>query len=144
MLERKRVLRVKEQMVRNGQRVFVYEQPKSGDVFTIVDPNLQLNQLEQVQHDVAALLEHGLNPASTAPQPAASAEPAPAEGTAQNPTGVPPNPESTSGDPSLEATSSLPSAAEEQEEEKTPEAETASTAAPPNQAGELPAAPSSS
>ena len=62
MLERKRLLKVKEQLVRDGQRVFIYEQPLTGDVFTITDPNLQLNQLEQVQHDVAALLEHGLNP----------------------------------------------------------------------------------
>lgn len=67
MLERKRLLKVKEQFTRDGQRVFIYEQPKTGDVFTILDPNLQLNQLEQVQHDVAALLEHGLNPPG--PQP---------------------------------------------------------------------------
>jgi hypothetical protein len=78
MLERKRLLRVKEQLVRDGHRVFIYEQPKTGDVFTIVDPNLQLNQLEQVQHDVAALLEHGLNPPqapvpdSTSPAPSVS------------------------------------------------------------------------
>src|SRR5215207_9539563 len=44
MLERKRLLKVKEQFMRDGQRVFIYEQPKTGDVFTIVDPNLQLNQ----------------------------------------------------------------------------------------------------
>lgn len=61
MLERKRLLKVKEQLVRDGQRVFIYEHPKSGDLFTIVDPNLQLNQLEQVQQDVAALLEEGLD-----------------------------------------------------------------------------------
>jgi hypothetical protein len=65
MLERKRLLKVKEELVREGQRVFVYEQPKSGDLFTIVDPNLQLNQLETVQRDVATLLEHGLNPPTT-------------------------------------------------------------------------------
>ena len=35
---------------------------KVGDVFTVTDPNLQLSQLEQVQRDVAALLEHGFNP----------------------------------------------------------------------------------
>ena len=64
MLERKRVLKVKEQLVRDGQRVFIYEQSKTGDLFTITDPNLQLSQLEQVQRDVAALLEHGLNPPS--------------------------------------------------------------------------------
>jgi hypothetical protein len=65
MLERKRILKVKEQLQRDGQRVFVYEQPKTGDIFTIVDPALRLDQLEQVQHDVAALLEHGLNPPVT-------------------------------------------------------------------------------
>lgn len=69
MLERKRILKVKEQLTRDGHRVFVYEQPKTGDIFTIVDPDLQLNQLEQVQHDVANLLEHGLNPPAEAPAP---------------------------------------------------------------------------
>jgi hypothetical protein len=69
MLERKRLLKVKEQLVRDGQRVFIYEQPATGDVFTIIDPALQLNQLEQVQHDVAHLLEHGLNPPAS-PEPA--------------------------------------------------------------------------
>jgi hypothetical protein len=62
MLERKRLLKVKEQIVRDGHRIFIYEHPKNGDLFTIVDPDLQLNQLEQVQRDVADLLEHGLNP----------------------------------------------------------------------------------
>src|SRR6266702_4295962 len=71
MLERKRLLKIKEQLVREGRRVFVYEQPGTGDLFTITDPNLQLNQLEAVQRDVAALLEHGLNPPSVA-QPASS------------------------------------------------------------------------
>jgi hypothetical protein len=62
MLERKRVIKVKEQIVTDGKRVFIYEQPGTGDVFTIADPNLHLDQLEAVQRDVAALLEHGLNP----------------------------------------------------------------------------------
>ena len=62
MLERKRLLKVREQRVRDGRRVFIYEHPASGDVFTILDPGLQLNQLESVQRDVADLLEHGLNP----------------------------------------------------------------------------------
>ena len=62
MLERKRVLKVQSQWMRDGQRVFVYEQPKTGDVFTIIDANLQLDQLDQVQRDVARLLEQGLNP----------------------------------------------------------------------------------
>ena len=66
MLERKRVFKVKEQIVRDGRRVFIYEQPGTGDMFTIADPDLRLDQLEQVQRDVAALLEHGLNPPAPA------------------------------------------------------------------------------
>jgi len=86
MLERKRLLRVKEEFKREGRRVFIYEQSKTGDVFTIVDPDLHLNQLETVQHDVAQLLEHGLNPIppagaseTTAPVEHAEAVPIPAE-----------------------------------------------------------------
>ncbi len=63
MLERKRVLKVKEEIRRPEGRVFVYEHPHSGDLFTIADPNLQLNQLDEVQRDTANLLAHGLNPA---------------------------------------------------------------------------------
>ncbi len=71
MLERKRILKVKEQLRRDGKRVFIYEQPKTGDIFTITDPALRLDQLEEVQRDVAMLLEQGLNPPAqneTAPQ----------------------------------------------------------------------------
>jgi hypothetical protein len=50
--------------------VFIYEQPKTGDIFTIADPNLRLDQLEEVQRDVAMLLEQGLNP----PAPNAAGE----------------------------------------------------------------------
>lgn len=78
MLERKRILKVKEQLKRDGQRIFIYEHPKTGDVFTIADPDLRLDQLEVVQRDVAALLEHGLNP--PAPQAAESASSAQTEG----------------------------------------------------------------
>ena len=76
MLERKRLLKVREQIVRDGQRTFIYEQPKTGDVFTIADPNLHLDQLEAVQRDVAALLEQGVNPPAppVAPSPQTEAE----------------------------------------------------------------------
>jgi hypothetical protein len=67
MLERKRLLKVKEQIVRDGRRIFIYEQPKTGDVFTIADPDLRLDQLEQVQREVADLLEHGFNPPAEIP-----------------------------------------------------------------------------
>ncbi len=60
MLERKRILRVKEQIRQGSSRIFIYEQPKTGDIFTIPDPDLQLDQLEAVQRQVADLLEHGL------------------------------------------------------------------------------------
>ncbi len=60
MLERKRVLKVRDQFVRDGRRVFVYEHHKSGDMFTIPDPELRLDQLDHVQREVADLLEHGL------------------------------------------------------------------------------------
>ena len=79
MLERKRVFKVKEQIVRDGKRVFIYEQPKTGDVFTIADPDLRLDQLEQVQRDVAALLEHGLNPPVSAVASASGPQASPAE-----------------------------------------------------------------
>ncbi len=73
MLERKRILKIKEQLTRDGQRIFIYEQPKTGDIFTIADPDLHLDQLEQVQHDVAQLLEHGLNPTPAADATATAA-----------------------------------------------------------------------
>ena len=79
MLERKRILKVREQIRTGDKRIFIYEQPKTGDVFTIPDPNLQLNQLEEVQRDVGNLLEHGL-PGET-PPPAAE-QPAVAEAAA--------------------------------------------------------------
>jgi len=78
MLERKRVLKVKEQIVSDGKRIFVYEQPATGDIFTVADPDLHLDQLEAVQRDVASLLEHGLNPPAPAEAPAP--EPLPAAG----------------------------------------------------------------
>ncbi|MBL9126936.1 MAG: hypothetical protein JNL97_04785 [Verrucomicrobiales bacterium] len=65
MLERKRILKIREQFRQEGRRVFVYELPRSGEVFTIADPDLKLDQLEQVQRDVARLLEVGLPPDSS-------------------------------------------------------------------------------
>lgn len=81
MLERKRLLKVKEQIKRDGRRIFIYEHPKSGDLFTIADPDLQLNQLEEVQRDVSNLLEHGLNPPPQ--EGTAAATPTPEENVAE-------------------------------------------------------------
>ena len=74
MLERKRMLKVKDQLKDDGGRVFVYEVRKTGDIFTIPDPNLKMEQLEQVQIEVAALLEHGL-PEKGVPWPPQISEP---------------------------------------------------------------------
>jgi hypothetical protein len=104
MLERKRILKVKEQIVRDGKRTFIYEQPKTGDVFAITDPDLHLNQLEEVQRDVAHLLEHGLTP-PTATEPAAAANPEAT--TAVDAETTPPAPE---GEGELAATAGEPTA----------------------------------
>jgi len=77
MLERKRLLKVKEQFTREGKRVYIYEHPKTGDVFAITDPDLHLDQLQQVQHDVAHLLEHGLEPPAAPAEPSVDAVAAP-------------------------------------------------------------------
>jgi hypothetical protein len=60
MLERKRILKVKTQISRDNQRVFVYEHTRSGELIQVTDPNLQLQQLEGVQHEVLKLLQQGL------------------------------------------------------------------------------------
>jgi hypothetical protein len=74
MLERKRVLKVKDQVVSEGRRVFIYEHPKTGDVFTVPDPNLRLDQLDEVQRSVAQLLEHGVTPPEVAPNKPVAAD----------------------------------------------------------------------
>jgi len=74
MLERKRVLKVKDQLVSDGRRTFIYEHARTGDVLSIVDPGLRLDQLEQVQRDVAAWLARGTGaPTSSEPVPEAAA-----------------------------------------------------------------------
>jgi hypothetical protein len=57
MLERKRLLKqVKTESQDSGKRVLIYEQPTTGDVFVVPDPQLRLNELETVQNEVAELL----------------------------------------------------------------------------------------
>ena len=86
MLERKRLLKIKTQSQIAGRRVFVYEQPRTGDVFTVPDPNLQLDQLDEVQRMVAQLLEHGLNPPAAPAAPVESSQPTEVCATADNST----------------------------------------------------------
>ena len=78
MLERKRILKVKEQIHGEGGRVFIYEHAKTGDIFTIADPNLQLDQLQGVQHDTAQLLARGLPPPPAEPALESAPEATPA------------------------------------------------------------------
>jgi hypothetical protein len=88
MLERKRLLKVKAQVIEGGQRVFVYEHARTGDVFAIPDPDLQLDQLEAVQRDVARLLQEGINASGEEggrPDPAPSNEQPEAEKSGETP-----------------------------------------------------------
>ena len=56
MLERKKILRQRDIVNQDGKDIIVYEHVETGETFTIADPHLRLDQLEQVQQDVAALL----------------------------------------------------------------------------------------
>jgi hypothetical protein len=60
MLERKRLLKVKDQVRQDGKRLLIYEKPKSGEVLAITDPELSIDQLEAVQREVSRLLEEGI------------------------------------------------------------------------------------
>jgi len=69
MLERKRVLKEVETRESDGKLTRIYERAKTGEVFLIVDPRLRLDQVAEVQMEVAELLG--------APAPAPVEAPAP-------------------------------------------------------------------
>ena len=56
MLERKRVLKQVNTEETPEGRVLIYEQGSTGDVFIVPDPQLHLDELENVQNEVAELL----------------------------------------------------------------------------------------
>lgn len=56
MLERKRILKQINTQSDDDRRVLVYEHAASGDVFIVPDPQLRLDELEDVQNEVAQLL----------------------------------------------------------------------------------------
>lgn len=102
MLERKRVLKVKVRLAGADRPVWIYEHARTGEVFTVTDPQLRLDQLDTVQREAARLLEHGLpaHPESAAPgagsEPASdqpTSEPAPESLAAAVPDLEPPAPE---------------------------------------------------
>lgn len=57
MLERKRVLKQIKSEQSEGRPVLIYEHAKSGDVFIVPDVQLRLDELEQVQSEVAEQLQ---------------------------------------------------------------------------------------
>jgi hypothetical protein len=70
MLERKRVLKqVKIESRDRGTRVLIYEQGTTGDVFVVPDPQLRLDELENVQKEVAELLSTSAKTDEVAMQP---------------------------------------------------------------------------
>lgn len=56
MLERKRVLRPTGTAEEDGRRLLLYEHAKTGETFVVIDPMLRLDQVAEVQREVAGLL----------------------------------------------------------------------------------------
>jgi len=59
MLERKRLLKEVESKKTESGITRIYEHTKTGEVFVIPDPQLRLDQIEQVQAEVSSLLGPG-------------------------------------------------------------------------------------
>ncbi len=59
MLERKRLLRPTESRTdeETKRRLLFYEHAKTGETFVVVDPGLRLDQIEDVQREVAGFLK---------------------------------------------------------------------------------------
>jgi hypothetical protein len=60
MLERKKILKPVDVRETEAEKILVYEHARSGEAFLIVDPGLRLDQLDNVQDEVALLLANGL------------------------------------------------------------------------------------
>ncbi len=66
MLERQRVFVEREvQQTESGQRLVVYEHKRTGETFAIIDPQLQLAEIETVQHEIMVLLAASRSDADT-------------------------------------------------------------------------------
>jgi hypothetical protein len=68
MLERKRILKQTATRETEDGEFLIYEQPKTGEVLIIRDPELRLDQVEAVQREVALMLGYGAK--DTAPDAA--------------------------------------------------------------------------
>ena len=80
MLERKRILLERDVQVKpDGTKVRIYEHKKTGEIFTIPDPGLRLDELENVTIEVQEMLgippRGGAVPAAPAPAQPDSSEP---------------------------------------------------------------------
>ena len=72
MLERKKILVERDnQKTEDGRKLRIYEHKKTGESFMVIDPELKLDELEEVQEEVVVLL--GGQPRN-APSETASAE----------------------------------------------------------------------
>jgi hypothetical protein len=78
MLERKRLLKHRDTITdAAGNELLVYEHTQTSESFTVPDPRLRLDQLEEVQRQVADILQPATQKTGAEP----SADPAPAEPT---------------------------------------------------------------
>ena len=59
MLERKKQLKEADTQFVSDGIIRIYEQRKTGDVFIIKDPNIPLSEIDNVQQEIADLLESG-------------------------------------------------------------------------------------
>jgi hypothetical protein len=63
MLERKKILKHRDTVADdNGRELLVYEHAGTGESFTVPDPHLRLDQLAEVQQQVAELLTGNKQP----------------------------------------------------------------------------------
>jgi hypothetical protein len=79
MLERKKTLRETDTRSLREAKLRIYEQVKTGEVFIIRDPLLRLDQIDDVQREVAELLGSRQPPAPSAEGPAPTDQTGPAE-----------------------------------------------------------------
>ena len=56
MLERKRILKHRETQ-KTAEKLLVYEHMETGEIFMVQDPQLRLDQLEEVQKRVASMIK---------------------------------------------------------------------------------------
>jgi hypothetical protein len=69
MLERKRILKHRDTVQDEaGNDLLIYEHAKTGDSFTIPDPHLRLDQLAEIQEQVAGLLHPSASAEAPVPE----------------------------------------------------------------------------